>query len=114
MLAVPQPQRELVENSRIVFYFDQGKSVGTYIGPSEKKSDRGKELSYVRWDDGDNVKVQLTPRRRFDGTDVSEMEPGEWAIVRIAVTARRSSARHVLAYMSEAQLDELIFARDHY
>ena len=74
---VPQAERELTQGSRICFYFDQGKVNGTYVAPSKSKKDKGKGLHYVRWDDGDDVKVELSKARRFDKDDVSQMERGE-------------------------------------
>ena len=45
--------------------------MGTYLGPSKRKQDKHKELHYVQWDDGSNVKVQLNDMRHYDGEDVA-------------------------------------------
>ena len=78
----PQPEKQseraLVKDARVCFYFDQGKSCGTYIGPSKRRQDKGQDLHRVRWDDGGRDLVNLSYDRRFDG-DVgsSEVPPSQ-------------------------------------
>ena len=109
-----QSDRALVKDARVCFHFDQGKACGTYVGPSKRKQDKGQDLHRVRWDDGGNVLVNLSHERRFDGEDVATMHPGEWAIVGMATTETPQYLKHEgMVYACEAQLDELIFARDY-
>ena len=110
---LPQPDRELARGARVCFHFDQGKFCGTYVGPSKRKQDKHQGLHRVRWDDGGGHLVQLSDERRFDGTDVAEMERGEWAIVGFATADSKRYYRHAgEVYACDARLDELIFARD--
>ena len=68
----------------------------------------------MRWDDGGDHLVQLSDERRFDGTDVAEMECGEWAIVGFASDDTKRYFRHEgEIFACEARLDEIIFARDY-
>ena len=115
----PQPEKQseraLVKDARVCFFFDQGKSCGTYIGPSKRRQDKGQDLHRVRWDDGGRDLVNLSYERRFDGEDVAQMEKGEWAIVGVAVNRPHGHLHHEgEVYAGEASLDEIIFARDYY
>ena len=114
----PQPEKQseraLVKDARVCFFFDQGKSCGTYIGPSKRRQDKGQDLHRVRWDDGGNDLVNLSYDRRFDGDDVAQMDKGEWAIVGYATSRPPDYLKHEGEYYAcEASLDELIFSRDY-
>ena len=83
--------------------------MGTYLGPSKRKQDKHKELHYVQWDDGSNVKVQLNDMRHYDGEDVAGMEPGQWMIAGMAKTMR-----FVGNVIADETIDDMVYMRDYY
>ena len=106
---VRQEPRQLIPGARVVFGFDSGHAMGTYLGPSKRKQDKHKELHYVQWDDGSNVKVQLNDMRHYDGEDVAGMEPGQWMIVGMAKTMR-----FVGNVIADETIDDMVYMRDYY
>ena len=109
-----QIKRELQRGSRICFRFDTCLSGGKYVGPSMRRADAGQDLSRIRWDDKTNYLVKLSQDNRFAGDDSSKMKPGEWMIT---VDGNDEdiglSGLIAMCSNSEAQVDEIVFARDH-
>ena len=108
-----QVERELERGSRICFQFDAGPSMGKYLGPSMRRADAGQNLSRISWDDKTNYLVKLSPENRFGGDDSGQMKPGEWMVL---PSGTNVDLRGFIAACgsSEAQVDELVFARDHH
>lgn len=110
-----QIKRELQRGSRICFRSDTCLSGGKYVGPSMRRADAGQDLSRVRWDDKTNYLVKLSQDNRFAGDDSSKMKPGEWMITVDGNDDDIGLSRLIaMCSNSEAQVDEVVFARDHY
>ena len=109
-----QIKRELQRGSRICFRFSTCLSGGKYTGPSMRRADAGQDLSRIRWDDKTNYLVKLSQDNRFAGDDSSKMKPGEWMIT-IDENANDIGLSCLIAMCgnSEAQVDEIVFARNH-
>jgi hypothetical protein len=79
-----------------------------------RRADAGQDLSRIRWDDKTNYLVKLSQDNRFAGDDSSKMKPGEWMIT---VDGNDEdiglSGLIAMCSNSEAQVDEIVFARDH-
>jgi hypothetical protein len=103
--------KQLVPGDRIIFVFHppHNECFGVYVSKGLRKSDRANDLCRVRWDDAGNELAQLSDARRFKGTNLNDIDAGQWAIV-----ASKSSVIDDTSYIfaAHAQVENNIFIRD--